>query len=413
MLVSEVLPAQEQQLLETGDIEQLEAVLRSVRMLHRRLIARVAEEAEAGKRKKGAGSSAQSSSSASVTATAPETEDPDVAALFASTPESAPPPDPPAVLPLVSGASSALTAPVPPRYASDDRNKQFEQQIQALAARQERVQQLPPVNQTPGPRALPPRGLVGWGGLAADIVASDAAAANAARTAPALQAQAVAYAPRPLASAPATLAAPSMVAQDPSSNPSSRGLATGLLAAALRATKGLVASTTTAQPVSAGGVAGATGPQLYGQGIGMAQQQAILPQGVLPQPPRSFSHQLQQLQQQQQQWAPQGVPSHPQAYSHPALPGGPRLPLPQQPLFPPSGFQAAAVQFTGGRGVPGPTPQWSAGNAMAGAPRGGFGPGLLGPGGLSAAPRLGGHPVAAGRGASATLPAWITRGAAV
>lgn len=383
LLRSRVIPAQEHQLQETGDIEQLSAVLRAVRSLHRKLVDRAA--------------AAQPLKSATKALPA---SDPDVEGIFATSPL-APPPAVAPEAPLSSESPLTVTPlnTVPGAIsATDARDKQFELQMQALAAKQ----QLPPAllplpamaATVPVQRPVPPRGASVWGGLAADIYSADAAAAASGAHSGSILGPAVAgsavhaphafgpgglvqqsYAPRPVYQQPPPavgLTAPAL--QAPVS--SSRSLAAGLLASALRA-KGLIAG--------AGTVSHAQAPTLLEPGrLGPSDLYAP---AALPVAHGGFVSPVEFMQPQPhvqpqarfQQPPPRGwAPSAPQQLLHNAA------------LSQPGPFQGGPWQGAA-RGVP-------AGFSHMAAPP---------PGGVGVGPRP--HQLPAGRGTAATLPAWLSK----
>lgn len=298
--------------------------------------------------------------------------------------------------------------------AAEARNRQFDLQMQALESRQlrqlqERTAARPDTAAPPlrpqEPRVLQPsqRGLAGgWGGLAADLAASDAAAAAARGS--------MASFPPPLvsASAPSAHALPAfqqgvgMAGINPfRATPSaSTGLATGLLAAALKATRGIAAAPL---PPGGGGMQFAPAPQAFAQSHLLQQpvprgwQMPVNPQSQsqLGYPPSRVGP---------QQHTPRPFPPQPAAYHDPNSGGF----VPNAGGSWPTSGDLTALQQQQQLSV-----HPSAVTPGSQVFRAGAAPPPMMHGGFPRGPRLGvpGMPLAAGsagRGASATLPAWMT-----
>lgn len=409
------------------DAESLAAELANIRAAHRRLLERRTESAaaSAGAARSGAGGDLVDSR----VPPAPLRTTVDANGEFARSPLSAPPPErplsllppPPPLLPLPAAHVPAANIDTPSvsaaEAAADARNRQFDLQMAALESRQLKQQYRAPPQR---------RGLVGgWGGLAADLAAADAAAAvqGGAFPAPVSSTASGAHGdPISLASeSSAQEAATVSLGVRPGPALSSSTLATGLLAAALKATRGIVAST-----LAAGGGVSTAAPAGH-QYLQQPQQQHPYLGPAMPPQSWQAQHAATTTQGLPQSWQAPSAGQPPQyllarpAFAPQHLQVQPRVEAPLLAAPPRGNF--GSVSSTVAFGAPMGGRAWSEGllQARPQLPVAYRGPSLQAPsargfarGIASGLTPSGGSPVGAGgasgggRGTSATLPAWMT-----
>ena len=409
------------------DAESLAAELAHIRAAHRRLLERRTESAaaSAGAVRSGAGGDLMDSRIPPVSLRASV----DATGEFARSPLSAPPSErplsllpPPPLLPLPAAHVPAANIDTPSisaaEAAADARNRQFDLQMAALESRQLKLQHRAPPQR---------RGLVGgWGGLAADLAAADAAAAaqGGAFSAPVSSTASGAHGGHSSleSESSAQEAATVSLGVPPGPALSSSTLATGLLAAALKATRGIVAST-----LAAGGGVSTAAPAGH-QYLQQPPQHHPYLGPMMPPQTWQAQHAATTTQGLPQSWQAPSAGQPPQhllarpAFAPQHLQVQPRV---QAPLLaaPPRG-NFGAVSSTVAFGAPMGGSAWSEGSlqprpqlpvayrgpSLQAPPARGFARGIAG--GLTPS---GGSPVGGaggasggGRGTSATLPAWMT-----